>query len=73
MTQLLVSVTVDLEAEAGPVLHIYVEDIESVIEEIEARGWSILGRVHTDGASESLSTRSGTVCLADPPSLVRDE
>lgn len=33
----------------GPVLHIYVEDIESVLREIEARGCEILEPVHTEG------------------------
>lgn len=33
----------------GPVLHIYVEDIEGVLQEIEARGCDILEPVHTEG------------------------
>lgn len=33
----------------GLVLHIYVEDLESVLDEIEARGCEILERMHPEG------------------------
>jgi len=33
----------------GPVLHIYVEDIDGVLQELEARGCEILEPVHSEG------------------------